>query len=209
MVKCKASGLDGPPAEFHLKFCHVLGQDLVDILNSCYAARSLSLSQCRGIISFFFKKGEQLDMQNCHPISLLNVDYKLAVRAIAARLLKVIHLVVVEDQTCGVLGRYIGENAAFLHYVCLPSCRSRCLVRRQSANFFWVQLSPKLFLWLFRGSVSPLFLLIVLWLTASWAGYNLSCFLPRLCVLLCCAVMSFLPSLHLNLLWFLVFLFTC
>ena len=53
-------------------------------------------------------------MWNWHPISLLNVDYKLAARTIAARLLKVIHLVVTEDQTCGVPGRYVGENVAFL-----------------------------------------------------------------------------------------------
>ena len=47
----------------------------------------------------------------------MNVDYKLAARTIAARLLKVIHLVVAEDQTCGVPGRYIGENVAFLRDV--------------------------------------------------------------------------------------------
>ena len=50
-------------------------------------------------------------------ISLLNVDYKLAARTIAARLLKVIHLVVAKDQTCGVPGRDIGENVAFLRDV--------------------------------------------------------------------------------------------
>ena len=117
MAKCKAPGMDGSPAEFYLKFWHVLGQDLVDVLNFCYAARSLTLSQHPGIISLSFKKGDQLDMRNWHPISLLNVDSKLAARAIAARLLIAIHLMVAEDQTCGVLGRYIGENVAFLRDV--------------------------------------------------------------------------------------------
>ena len=117
MAKSKAPHLDGLPAEFYLKFCHVLGQDLVHVLNSCYTAGSLTLSQRRGIISLSFKKGDRLDMWNCRPISLLNVDYKLAASTIAARLLKVIHLVVAEDQTCGVLGRYIGENVAFLRDV--------------------------------------------------------------------------------------------
>ena len=56
-------------------------------------------------------------MLNWRPMTLLNVDYKLAARAIAARLLKDIHLVVAEDQTCGVPGRYIGEDAAFLRDV--------------------------------------------------------------------------------------------
>ena len=45
------------------------------------------------------------------------MDYKIASRVIAGRLLKVIHLVVNSDQTCGVPGRFIGENVAFLHDV--------------------------------------------------------------------------------------------
>ena len=38
----------------------------------------------------------------------------VAARVIAGRLLKVIHAVVAEDQTCGVPSRYIGENVAYL-----------------------------------------------------------------------------------------------
>ena len=117
MARRKAPGLDGLPAEFYLKFWSVLGQDLVQVLNSCYRAGSLTLSQRRGVISLSFKKGDRLDMRNWRPISLLNVDYKLAARAVAARLLKVIHLIVAKDQTCGVPGRYIGENVAFLRDV--------------------------------------------------------------------------------------------
>ena len=75
---------------------------------------AMSLSQRRGVISLTFKKGDRLDARNWRPITLLNVDYKLAARSIAARLLKVIHVVVADDQSCGVPGRYIGENVAFL-----------------------------------------------------------------------------------------------
>ena len=45
------------------------------------------------------------------------MDYKLAARVIAGRLLNVIHLVVDKDQTCGVSGRFIGENVALLRDV--------------------------------------------------------------------------------------------
>ena len=55
-----------------------------------------------------------MDPRNWRPITLLNVDYKLASRAIVGRLLKVIHLLVAEDQTCGVPGRFIGENVALV-----------------------------------------------------------------------------------------------
>ena len=51
------------------------------------------------------------------PISLPNVDYKLCARVLASRLLKVIATVVTPDQTCGMPGRYIGENVAFLRDV--------------------------------------------------------------------------------------------
>lgn len=103
--------------EFYLKFWDLLGEDLVCVLNSCFRAGRLSHSQRRGIISLSFKKGDRLDIRNWRLISLLNVDYKLASRAIAGRLLKVIHLVVQRDQTCGVPGRFIGENVAFLRDV--------------------------------------------------------------------------------------------
>ena len=46
------------------------------------------------MISLSFKNGDRLDPKNWWPISLLNVDYKIASRAIASRLLKVLHAVV-------------------------------------------------------------------------------------------------------------------
>ena len=117
MAHGKAPGSDGLPMEFFVKSWDVLVLDLVDVLNSCYRCGCLSLSQRRGITSMVFKKGDRLDARNWRPISLLNVDYKLASRAIAGRLLKVIHSVVNKDQTCEVPGRFIGENVALLRDV--------------------------------------------------------------------------------------------
>lgn len=102
MARRKAPGLDGLPAEFYLKFWSGLSVDLMNVLNFCYHFGFLSLSQRRSIIPLSFKKGDRLDARNWHLISLLNVDYKLAACTIPARLLKVIHLVVSPDQTCGV-----------------------------------------------------------------------------------------------------------
>ena len=117
MARRKAPGLDGLPVEFYVKFWDVLGPDLVSVLNSCLDSGSLALSQRRGIISLSFKKGDRLDPHNWQPITLLNVDYKLASRAIAGQLLKVIHLVVAKEQRCGVPGRFTGENVALLRDV--------------------------------------------------------------------------------------------
>ena len=87
MPRNKAPGSDGLPMEFYVRFWDVLGSDLVSILNSCFDAGFLSSSQRRGVISLSFKKGDRLDPRNWRLISLLNVDYKLAARVIAGRLL--------------------------------------------------------------------------------------------------------------------------
>ena len=99
MARRKAPGSDGLRMEFYLKFWSLLGPDLVRVLNSCFSAGRLSHSQCRGIISLSFKKGDRLDPNNWRLIFLLNVDYKIASRAIAGRLLKVLSSVVDKDQT--------------------------------------------------------------------------------------------------------------
>ena len=128
MARRKAPGLDGLPMEFYLKFWSVLGSDLVSVLNSSFDSGCLSLSQRRGVISLTFKKGNRLDPRNWRPITLLNVDYKLASRAIIGWLLKVIHLLVVQDQTCGVPGRFIGKNMALLRDVVTFASSSRAPV---------------------------------------------------------------------------------
>lgn len=117
MASNKSPGTDGLPAEFYCKFWNILGQDLVDVFNFSYSTGLLSESQRIGLISLTFKKGSRLERKNWRPISLLNVDYKLCTRSIAGRLLKVLHFVVAPDQTCGVPGRFIGENVSFLRDV--------------------------------------------------------------------------------------------
>ena len=102
MARGKAPGCDGLPMKFYLNFWHVLAFDLVCVLNSAFRLGSLSRSQRRGIITSSFKKGDRVD---------------IASHSIAARLLKVIHLVVDKDQSCGVPGCFIGENVAFLRDV--------------------------------------------------------------------------------------------
>ena len=54
MASRKAPGLDGLPMEFYVKFWGVLGKDLVAVLDSCFDAGCLSLSQRRGVISLSF-----------------------------------------------------------------------------------------------------------------------------------------------------------
>ena len=122
MARGKSPGSDGLPVEFFVKFWDVLGADLDDVFNSSYRDGFLPSSSCKGLITLLFKKGESLDRKNWRPITLLNVDYKLCARTLAGRLLKVIHHVVHSDQTCGIPGRFIGENVSFLRDVVDITC---------------------------------------------------------------------------------------
>ena len=110
MARGKTPGSNGFPMEFYLRFWSSLGADLVRVLNVAYEAGQLSTSQRRGLIIVLYKKNDRLETKNWRPISLLNVDYKIATRAISGRLLAVIGSVVGPDQTCGVPGRTISEN---------------------------------------------------------------------------------------------------
>ena len=114
MARGKAPGLDGLPLEFYLSFWHVLAPDLLSVLNFSFLDGHFPISLRSGVITLLFKKGDRLNPANWRPITLLNVDYKICARALAARLLKVIHHVVSPDQTCGVPGRFIAENVALL-----------------------------------------------------------------------------------------------
>ena len=126
MARNKSPGSDGLPVKFYLRFWDVLGTDLTDVFNEAFQAGSLSKSQKHGLISLIYKKGDRLDCKNWRPITLLNVDYKVCARSLAGRLLKVLEFVVASDQTCGVHGRYIGENVAFLRDVVSYASETNC-----------------------------------------------------------------------------------
>ena len=51
------------------------------------------------------------------PITLLNVDYKIATRALAKRLQVIMTSIINSDQTGYVKGRYIGENVRLIEDV--------------------------------------------------------------------------------------------
>ena len=55
----KSPGIDGLTAEFYLAFSAVLGKDLVEILNYGFQNGQLSVSQCRGLLFWFSKKGRK------------------------------------------------------------------------------------------------------------------------------------------------------
>ena len=80
MSRSKTPGSDGFPMEFYVAFWDALGADLVRVLNLAFETGQLSTSQRRGLIIVLYKKDDPLETKNWRPISLLNVDYKIATR---------------------------------------------------------------------------------------------------------------------------------
>ena len=107
----KSPGEDGFTVEFYKFFFELLGHNLVESFNEAYKANELSISQRRGIITLIPKEdGSLLDLSNWRPITLLNVDCKIATKAIAKRIEASLPKLINSDQTGFIKGRYIGEN---------------------------------------------------------------------------------------------------
>ena len=115
-LRGKSPGDDGFTWEFYNCFFDILGQDLVDCFNASYKAIDMSISQRRGVITLIPKEDSYLfSLNNWHPITLLNLDYKIAPKVIAKRIEKVLSLLVSPDQTGFIKGRYIGENISLIN----------------------------------------------------------------------------------------------
>ena len=110
--KNNTPGTDGFSVEFYLRFWSLLGEEMVQSLNYAYEHGQLNITQKLGITDQIdTKKGKDKSfLENWRPLSLLNVDYKIATKAIAHRISKVLPTIVKEDQTRYVQGRYIGQN---------------------------------------------------------------------------------------------------
>ena len=105
----KTPGPDGIPKEFYVKFWNLLKDHLTDIYNENFDIGNMTESQQEAILRLLYKKDEKW-LKNWRPISLLNVDYKIAAAVIADRLRKVLPELIHEDQTCGIPNRSIHEN---------------------------------------------------------------------------------------------------
>ena len=110
----KTPGPDGLPKEFYAKFWDILSPHLLDLYNFSFEFGCFSESMQSSITRLIYKKGERKSLKNWRPISLLNVDYKIASKALANRLLKVLPRIIHSNQTCSVPGRTIFENLFLL-----------------------------------------------------------------------------------------------
>ncbi|KAL9979618.1 hypothetical protein ACROYT_G017301 [Oculina patagonica] len=106
--KNKTPGNDGLTTEFYLAFWPILGKHLVACLNYAHNHGELSNSQKQAVITLLEKKGKDKRLiKNWRPISLINVDTKIASKALAKRLENILPDLIHYNQNAYVKGRSI------------------------------------------------------------------------------------------------------
>lgn len=115
MKNQKSPGSDGITTEFYKIFWNDIKQFYVNSINYSYENGQLTELQKQSIITLIPKPGKDTtDLKNWRPISLLNVDYKIATKVIANRIKNVLTSIISSSQTGFMKGRYIGENIRIL-----------------------------------------------------------------------------------------------
>ena len=83
----KTPGSDGIPIEFYKKLWDILEDQLVDVFNYSFQLEEMTTSQRQAIITLIDKKRKDRSyLENWRPISLVNVDAKIASKVIANRI---------------------------------------------------------------------------------------------------------------------------
>jgi len=108
----KTPGNDGIPIEFCKIFWPLIGEFMIASFNEAFDNKEMSCSQKQALITLTGKKGKDRNyLENWRPISLINLDAKIASKVIAARIIKVLPEIIHTNQTGYVKGRFIGEAA--------------------------------------------------------------------------------------------------
>jgi len=106
--KNKTPGNDELTAEFYLVFWPIVGKHLIDCFNYAHDHGELSNSQKQAVITLLQKKGKDKRLiKNWHPISLINVDAKIASKTLAKRLEPILPEIIQCSQNAYIKGRSI------------------------------------------------------------------------------------------------------
>ena len=88
------------PIEFYNVFWPSIGELLVKCFNEAYERKEMSNSQRKGVITLIEKTGrDRTYLENWRPISLTNVDAKIASKVIATRIVKILPEIIHSNQT--------------------------------------------------------------------------------------------------------------
>ena len=115
MPNNKSPGNDGLTKEFFLSFWDDIKNIYISSIRTAGIKKEFSVSQRQAIIKLIEKKGkDKRFIKNWRPILLLNVDYKIASKALAERLKKILPVLISHEQTAYVNGRFICETGRLI-----------------------------------------------------------------------------------------------
>ena len=121
MKSGKTPGNDGFTKEFYVCKVTLL---LVNSLNYSFKVGKLSTSQQQSVITIIERKGRDKRLvKNWRPISLMNVDMKIALKARALRMKKSSPNIINYDQTAYVKNRFIGESIRLMDDLIPPMAK--------------------------------------------------------------------------------------
>ncbi len=116
MSNGRSPGMDGYTTEFYKFFWNDLNTFLMNSYTHSFEIGTMSISQTQGLITCLPKDGKsKFYLKNWRPITLLNVDTKIASAAIANRIKPFLLDIISETQQGFIRGRYIGECTRLIY----------------------------------------------------------------------------------------------
>ena len=107
----KSPGNDGLPIEFYKTCWNLINESFMECVKESFKYGEMSSSQRKAVINLIEKQGKDRTLiENCRPISLINVDAKIISKVIAVRVKNVLPNIIHHNQTGYVKDRYIGET---------------------------------------------------------------------------------------------------
>ncbi|KAA3451486.1 reverse transcriptase [Gossypium australe] len=125
MRPTKAPGLDGFPVIFFQKYWHIVGKEVLGVLNEGKEVDSANMTN----IVLIPKVQNPTSMVNFRPISLCSVLYKLIAKTIANRMQNIMDTCIDQVQSAFVPGRLISDNI-LLTYEILHTFRQKRTVKK-------------------------------------------------------------------------------
>jgi hypothetical protein len=113
----KSPGPDGFPAEFFQKNWAIIKEDLMEMFSSFHKGELPLFHLNFGTIILLPKKENAIQIQQYHPICLLNVIYKVFTKVGTNRVTSIAEKVIQPTQTTFMPGRHILEGVVILHEI--------------------------------------------------------------------------------------------